>query len=181
MPGRDRCARDRVRGGAGLLKRECGPARGPVAGCHRRPREHFRLRRPATGPLGRRLESVRRATSSHPTTSALIRAAAFMSARWCGRPAAIEGRFRPTAMRFRSSLASTGADRESLAILRVLETCGSTTCRSPSCKPGHVVAEPLCVQPSVTEAQLAFGIPTLAFDEHQAPPRDGSARAALRS
>ena len=29
---------------------------------------------------------------------------------------------------------------------------------------GHVVAEPLCVQPSVTEAQLALGIPTLAFD-----------------
>jgi hypothetical protein len=28
----------------------------------------------------------------------------------------------------------------------------------PVCKPGHVVAEPLCVQPSVTEAQLAFGI-----------------------
>jgi threonine dehydrogenase-like Zn-dependent dehydrogenase len=26
------------------------------------------------------------------------------------------------------------------------------------------VAEPLCVQPSVTEAQLAFGIPTLAFE-----------------
>jgi threonine dehydrogenase-like Zn-dependent dehydrogenase len=34
----------------------------------------------------------------------------------------------------------------------------------PVCKPGHVVAEPLCVQPSVTEAQLAFGIPTLAFE-----------------
>jgi threonine dehydrogenase-like Zn-dependent dehydrogenase len=31
-------------------------------------------------------------------------------------------------------------------------------------RPGHVVAEPLCVQPSVTEAQLAFGIPTLAFE-----------------
>ncbi len=30
-------------------------------------------------------------------------------------------------------------------------------------RPGHVVVEPLCVQPSVTEAQLAFGIPTLAF------------------
>jgi threonine dehydrogenase-like Zn-dependent dehydrogenase len=29
---------------------------------------------------------------------------------------------------------------------------------------GHVVAEPLCVQPSVTEAQLAFGIPTLAYE-----------------
>jgi threonine dehydrogenase-like Zn-dependent dehydrogenase len=34
----------------------------------------------------------------------------------------------------------------------------------PVCKPGHVIVEPLCVQPSVTEAQLAFGIPTLAFD-----------------
>src|SRR5947199_6266563 len=31
------------------------------------------------------------------------------------------------------------------------------------CEPGHVIAEPLCVQPSVTEAQLAFGIPTLAY------------------
>jgi threonine dehydrogenase-like Zn-dependent dehydrogenase len=31
-------------------------------------------------------------------------------------------------------------------------------------RPGHVVAEPLCVQPSVTEAQLAFGIPTLAYE-----------------
>ena len=30
--------------------------------------------------------------------------------------------------------------------------------------PGHVLVEPLCVQPSVTEAQLARGIPTLAFD-----------------
>jgi threonine dehydrogenase-like Zn-dependent dehydrogenase len=35
---------------------------------------------------------------------------------------------------------------------------------APVCGPGHVLAEPLCVQPSVTEAQLAFGIPTLAFD-----------------
>ena len=34
----------------------------------------------------------------------------------------------------------------------------------PVCTPGHVVVEPLCVQPSVTEAQLAFGIPTLAYD-----------------
>jgi threonine dehydrogenase-like Zn-dependent dehydrogenase len=34
----------------------------------------------------------------------------------------------------------------------------------PSCGPGHVLVEPLCVQPSVTEAQLAQGIPTLAFD-----------------
>src|SRR6476620_10362130 len=33
----------------------------------------------------------------------------------------------------------------------------------PICRPGHVVVEPLCVQPSVTEAQLAFGIPTLAY------------------
>src|ERR1043165_342616 len=36
--------------------------------------------------------------------------------------------------------------------------------RAPACLPGHVVAEILCVQPSVTEAQLAFGIPTLAYD-----------------
>ena len=34
----------------------------------------------------------------------------------------------------------------------------------PVCDPGHVLVEPLCVQPSVTEAQLAYGIPTLAFD-----------------
>src|SRR5437899_2395727 len=34
----------------------------------------------------------------------------------------------------------------------------------PVCRPGHVVVEPICVQPSVTEAQLAFGIPTLAYD-----------------
>ena len=34
----------------------------------------------------------------------------------------------------------------------------------PICSPGHVLVEPLCVQPSVTEAQLAKGIPTLAYD-----------------
>ncbi len=34
----------------------------------------------------------------------------------------------------------------------------------PEVVPRHVIVEPLCVQPSVTEAQLAFGIPTLAFD-----------------
>jgi threonine dehydrogenase-like Zn-dependent dehydrogenase len=34
----------------------------------------------------------------------------------------------------------------------------------PACLPGQVIVEPLCVQPSVTEAQLAFGIPTLAYD-----------------
>ena len=34
----------------------------------------------------------------------------------------------------------------------------------PVCRPGHVLVEPLCVQPSVTEAQLAKGIPTLAYD-----------------
>ena len=34
----------------------------------------------------------------------------------------------------------------------------------PVCGPGQVLVEPLCVQPSVTEAQLAQGIPTLAFD-----------------
>ena len=34
----------------------------------------------------------------------------------------------------------------------------------PACAPNHVLAQPLCVQPSVTEAQLAQGIPTLAYD-----------------
>jgi threonine dehydrogenase-like Zn-dependent dehydrogenase len=34
----------------------------------------------------------------------------------------------------------------------------------PACRPGHVLLKPLCVQPSVTEAQLARGIPTLAYD-----------------
>ncbi len=34
----------------------------------------------------------------------------------------------------------------------------------PQLKPGHVLVEILCVQPSVTEAQLAFGVRTLAFD-----------------
>jgi len=33
----------------------------------------------------------------------------------------------------------------------------------PELLPGHVIVEPLYVQPSVTEAQLAFGIPTLAY------------------
>lgn len=34
----------------------------------------------------------------------------------------------------------------------------------PVCGPGQVLVEPLCVQPSITEAQLAQGIPTLAYD-----------------
>lgn len=34
----------------------------------------------------------------------------------------------------------------------------------PEVLPRHVLVEPLCVQPSVTEAQLAFGIRTLAYD-----------------
>jgi threonine dehydrogenase-like Zn-dependent dehydrogenase len=34
----------------------------------------------------------------------------------------------------------------------------------PMCGAGHVIVEPICVQPSVTEAQLAQGIPTLAYD-----------------
>src|SRR3954471_10136011 len=34
----------------------------------------------------------------------------------------------------------------------------------PACRSGHVVVEPLCVQPSVTEAQLALGIKTLAYE-----------------
>ena len=36
--------------------------------------------------------------------------------------------------------------------------------REPELLPEHVLVEPLCVQPSVTEAQLAFGIPTLAYE-----------------
>ena len=35
---------------------------------------------------------------------------------------------------------------------------------APEHRPRHVLVQPLCVQPSVTEAQLAFGIPTLAYD-----------------
>ena len=34
----------------------------------------------------------------------------------------------------------------------------------PVCSAGHVLVEPLCVQPSITEAQLAKGVPTLAYD-----------------
>ena len=35
----------------------------------------------------------------------------------------------------------------------------------PVLKPRHVIVEVLCVQPSVTEAQLAYGIPTLAYEK----------------
>lgn len=35
---------------------------------------------------------------------------------------------------------------------------------APELLSGHVLVQPSCVQPSVTEAQLAFGIPTLAYD-----------------
>ncbi len=35
----------------------------------------------------------------------------------------------------------------------------------PENRPGHVIAQVLCVQPSVTEAQLAFGIRTLAYEK----------------
>lgn len=35
---------------------------------------------------------------------------------------------------------------------------------TPEVRRGHVLAQVLCVQPSVTEAQLAAGIPTLAFE-----------------
>lgn len=34
----------------------------------------------------------------------------------------------------------------------------------PVCRPGHLLVEVLCVQPSITEAQLALAIPTLGFD-----------------
>jgi threonine dehydrogenase-like Zn-dependent dehydrogenase len=36
---------------------------------------------------------------------------------------------------------------------------------APKLRPGHVLVQVLCVQPSVTEAQLAFGIRTLAFEK----------------
>jgi len=36
---------------------------------------------------------------------------------------------------------------------------------APECQPGHVIVQVICVQPSVTEAQLAFGIPTLAYEK----------------
>ena len=48
---------------------------------------------------------------------------------------------------------------------------------SPQLRDGHVLAKVLCVQPSVTEAQLAFGVRTLAYDrirerlETEAPVR----------
>ncbi len=35
----------------------------------------------------------------------------------------------------------------------------------PELHPGHVLVRPLVVQPSVTEAQLAYGIPTLAHEQ----------------
>ena len=35
----------------------------------------------------------------------------------------------------------------------------------PTLSPKHVLAQILCVQPSVTEAQLAFGVRTLAFEK----------------
>lgn len=35
----------------------------------------------------------------------------------------------------------------------------------PQCRPGHVIVKVRCVQPSVTEAQLAFGVRTLAYDK----------------
>lgn len=35
----------------------------------------------------------------------------------------------------------------------------------PACPPGHVIVQVICVQPSVTEAQLAFGIRTLAYEK----------------
>jgi threonine dehydrogenase-like Zn-dependent dehydrogenase len=47
----------------------------------------------------------------------------------------------------------------------------------PALKPGHLLVKVLCIQPSVTEAQLACGIPTLAYDrikkrlETEAPVR----------
>jgi len=50
----------------------------------------------------------------------------------------------------------------------------------PLVKPGHVIVKVRCVQPSVTEAQLAFGIRTLAYDKIKNPARDRSAGATLR-
>ena len=42
----------------------------------------------------------------------------------------------------------------------------------PELRRGHVLAEPLCVQRSVTQAQLAFGIPTLAYERIKRPPKN---------
>ena len=50
----------------------------------------------------------------------------------------------------------------------------------PVCGPGHVLVEPLCVQPSVTEAQLAQGIPTLAYDRVKRRLETEAPAAALR-
>lgn len=36
---------------------------------------------------------------------------------------------------------------------------------TPKLRDDHVLVEVLCVQPSVTEAQLAFGVPTLAYEQ----------------
>src|SRR5690348_9436156 len=36
---------------------------------------------------------------------------------------------------------------------------------NPTLKSGHVIAKIICIQPSVTEAQLACGIPTLAYEQ----------------
>ena len=46
-----------------------------------------------------------------------------------------------------------------------LTICGWTRCLTQFRREGHVIAEILCVQPSITEAQLAYGIPTLAYEQ----------------
>ena len=51
----------------------------------------------------------------------------------------------------------------------------------PVCLPGQVLVEPLCVQPSVTEAQLAQRHPHAGLRACQAPPGDGGSAPAFRT
>ena len=49
----------------------------------------------------------------------------------------------------------------------------------PVCGAEEVIVEPLCVQPSVTEAQLARHS-DVGLRSHQTPARDGGAASAFR-
>ncbi len=49
----------------------------------------------------------------------------------------------------------------------------------PELRPRHVLVEPLCVQPSVNEAQLAFGIPTLAYERVKKTTASGCAHSIV--
>ena len=51
----------------------------------------------------------------------------------------------------------------------------------PVCKPRHVVVKVQCVQPSVTEAQLARGIKTLAYERIKKRLENRSPGAVVRS